>query len=693
MDPNKNCVISESRFISVFTGPLRNCVGLSDQEIAELADYFRQQDGRINYTQLCEVLHEAVPEFAGNKALVTGLEWDDPMHANRLSNSEERRLSVLLTKIASVVNFRRLILRPFFQDYELIAKNNGVITITHFARILAFLNILLSVDDFNLLIKKYLVASYAINYIAFLHAIDQIVQYLNEKGILDLSGDILSLFPGKIINAELPRLPRPEIGKILASSIFGKQTIFHPALSEPNKMEPLLLIIRRIQRHVLENRIRVYEFFVHFDALNSGKITCSQFHRGLDNMGFSGLNKIFLSLPEIEAVSMQYRDPSDPSRVCWRTFENDINEVFTTKELEKTPMLEVNPPPKQVEELRKKGGKNWQNVNILKRELCEEAVNKVKQKTMHRRILLKPVFRDFDKHNNGHVTRSQMRQCLLSNGILLSEEELFALEERFNNDMGFNYFWFLREVDPKPYDEPLYIGLVEGMKKLNAEKPKKKPTRDEQDIVQILAKIKGKIIRERIRVKEFLEDYDRCGEQVINRDNFKRGLANCRLPLTENEVETLMDVFASPMRRHCVDYKRFSDVVEEAFTQPCLDRAPLVVPLQHVPSRDCERNFLNFDERNIVSIALQKLSKKPDLQMNILSVFRDFDKTNCGTISVHQFLNGLSLRGMMAFISQKEFDVICKCFSYERGMRDEVDYRAFMKALDVLYATDKYNPI
>lgn len=50
-----------------------------------------------------------------------------------------------------------------------------------------------------------------------------------------------------------------------------------------------------------------------------------------------------------------------------------------------------------------------------------------------------------------------MRQCLLSNGILLSDEELYALEERFNDDMGFNYYWFMKEAEPKPYEEPLVL--------------------------------------------------------------------------------------------------------------------------------------------------------------------------------------------------------------------------------------------
>ncbi|KAG5882903.1 hypothetical protein JTB14_020171 [Gonioctena quinquepunctata] len=691
LDPHKNCLISESQFISVINGQLRATIGLSEQEVAELADYFRVPDGRIYYTQLCEVIHDSVPQFSDNAPLVSGLEWEDPLHTNRLSISEERRLSVLLTKIASLVNMRKLILRPYFQDYELVSKNNGTVTVAHFARILAYLNILLSADDFNLLVKKYIKDSYTLNYVAFINAIDQVVRYLNAHGILDLSGDLMSLFPGRVINAELPKLPRPEIGKISASQLFGKQNIFHPALNDPKKVEHIFTIISIVQDHVMKNRLRVCEFFMDFDPLNCGRITVSQFHRGLDALALSGKQRFFLSLADIEAIITQYRDPSDIKRVCWKTFEDDIDHVFTVKGLEKMPSLEVDPPPQEVRELPKMGSKDWQSVNTTTRDLCESAVDKVKQKIIHRRILLKPVFRDFDKHNNGHVSRSQMRQALHSNCILLSDEELFALEERFNDDVGFNYFWFLKDVESASAD-PLYPQFISDMLKLNKGAPTKKPHRQEQDIVKILAKVKGKVVRERIRVLEFLKDFDRCNQQVINREDFKRGLSVCRFELTDNEVETLMEVFASPMRNECVDYKRFSEVVEESFTQLCLERAPLLVPVQHVPTRDCEKNFLNFDERIMLSVALQKLSKKPDLQMNLSSVLQDFDKSNCGTVSQTHFLKALTLRDMANLISRNEFDVICKCFGFERGMRDEVDYRAFMKALDILYATEKYNP-
>ncbi|XP_050306314.1 uncharacterized protein LOC126743325 [Anthonomus grandis grandis] len=692
LDPHKNCLISESQFISVIHGQLGGTIGLSEQEVAELADYFRVPDGRIYYTQLCDVINDSVPKFSQNSSIVTGLEWEDPLHTNRLSISEERRLNVLLTKIASLVNMKKLILRPYFQDYELVSKNNGTVTIAHFARILAYLNILLSADDFNLLVKKYLKDSYTLNYIAFIHAIDQVIQYLDRNGILDLSGDIMAIFPGRVINAELPKLPRPEIGKIMAAKLFGKQTIFHPALEDPKKIEHILTTVSMIQEHVLRNRLRVETFFKHFDLLNSGRITVDQFHRGLDALALSGKQRFFLSLPDVQAVINQYRDPCDPTRVCWKTFEDDIDHIFTVKELEKHPDLKVELPRSEELEATKLGGKNWQSVNTEHRNLCEDAVYKVKQKIIHRRILLKPMFKDFDKHNNGHVSRSQMRQALNSNGILLSDDELFALEERFKNDMGFNYVWFLREVEPKPTDEPLYVRFLEDMKRLNAEPTKKPPSREEKDIVHIMAKIKGKVVRERIRVLEFLRDFDKCNEQVISRINFHRALITCGFDLTCNEVETLMDVFASPLRRECIDYQRFANVVEEAFTQSCLERAPLIVPIQHVPTKDCEKNFLNFDERLVLGVAMQKLSKKPDLQMNLSSVLKDFDKTNCGTVSRTHFLKALTLRGMYNLISNKEFDVICKCFGFERGMRDEVDYRAFLKALEILYATDKYNP-
>lgn len=93
------------------------------------------------------------------------------------------------------------------------------------------------------------------------------------------------------------------------------------------------------------------------------------------------------------------------------------------------------------------------------------------------------------------------------------------------------------------------------MRKINAPKKPRDPKNYETDIVCVLAKVKGKVVRERIRVMEFLRAYDRNNENVISKENFARGLGTCRLDLTPPEIETLATVFQSPLRCACVDYR------------------------------------------------------------------------------------------------------------------------------------------
>jgi len=102
--------------------------------------------------------------------------------------------------------------------------------------------------------------------------------------------------------------------------------------------------------------------------------------------------------------------------------------------------------------------------------------------------------------NRGHVTRVQLRQVFATTIILLSLEEVFALEQRYNDDLGFDYKRFLQELEVLPIQEPLYNQILEQKKKLNAEKPPSEPHEDETNIVSILAKIKAKVVRERIKV-------------------------------------------------------------------------------------------------------------------------------------------------------------------------------------------------
>lgn len=129
----------------------------------------------------------AVPDHTANPDLVTGLEWNDPTHCNRLSCSEHRRLCVMMTKIAHTVRLREMVLRPYFQDYELVAKNVGTVTLAHFSRVLHFIGVVLSAVDFALLVKRFMCDSYTVNFIAFVEELEQVVRYLDGKRLIDRS--------------------------------------------------------------------------------------------------------------------------------------------------------------------------------------------------------------------------------------------------------------------------------------------------------------------------------------------------------------------------------------------------------------------------------------------------------------------------------------------------------------------------
>ncbi|XP_055905315.1 uncharacterized protein LOC129940841 isoform X2 [Eupeodes corollae] len=675
-DPKGHGLISESKFTSVLM-KYKKIIGLSEFEIRELTDYFRIRDGRIAYKQFCGVLCEKGQEHSQNLDTADGLEWNDPMHVNILNDQEKRQLCILLMKIAKTCIIP---LFPYFQDYEVVTRNSGTVTVAHFSRVLHFMKLSLSEKDFMLLIKRYMKDSYTVNYVAFVKHIDAIIKYLKEQGLMDQSNNLVS-FPGQLIDLELPELPIPN-----AEGINKYTTTFEI----PHKSDNAICdTIFTIQNYVYENGIRISEFMEPFDVLKSGSITRNQFVRALDCVGISESKRLRLGEREFESIFSTYADPIDFSRVKWKHFCDEIDKVFTEKHLDKQPRLPVGEPLKYIKTLPKPGQHNWKDQSETIRDLCEETIKRIQIKINTRRIYLHPFFKNFDKLNKGYVRPSQAFQALLSNTILISEEEFAALEKRYCNDMGFNYMRFLEDIDPTEYafpklKEPLPIREVH-----EPEKPcliKAKPT--EQDVIQALSKIKRQMSINNVKIIDFFVDYDHHRENQIPESDFRRGLDNADVKLTVPEVDIICDIFRSSNRGCSVRYRDFCNTLDEIFIQESsVQDNELSAPLKHFPCVDCVQCFLNFEERTSASRALQKLATKPDQISNLQSLFKDFDKENCGTITQNQFLRALTVRDMNNLISRNEFEVVCKCFGYERGLRIEFDYRAFLNIINILHET------
>lgn len=291
--------------------------------------------------------------------------------------------------------------RPSF--FLQIANNHGTVTFAHFFRVLHFLGIELSKKDFHLLVKRYMKDSYTVNYVAFVKDIEANVRYFDCHRLIDNSQDFAQNFPGKLIDVQLPKLARPEIDNIDIDKVMGRPTTCHPAVtsrfSDKNrkrmKIDEILL---RVQRHVLDNQIRVKEFFERFDVFRCGFITKSQFIRGLDAIGVSGLHRLYLTTDEIEDLCRLFADPNDPGRVHWKNFKTEIDRVFCKENLQCRPYTVVEVPPKEVSELEKPG-KLRENGCVPKDwwEICQDAVFKIKKTIQKRTISMEPLFKDFDR--------------------------------------------------------------------------------------------------------------------------------------------------------------------------------------------------------------------------------------------------------------------------------------------------------
>lgn len=60
-------------------------------------------------------------------------------------------------------------------------------------------------------------------------------------------------------------------------------------------------------------------------------MTIPQFRRALTSLQISSLGSLWLTEPEIDALIALYKDPDDSDHVCWRIFEDDIDQGTISK--------------------------------------------------------------------------------------------------------------------------------------------------------------------------------------------------------------------------------------------------------------------------------------------------------------------------------------------------------------------------
>ncbi|XP_064617922.1 uncharacterized protein LOC135482031 [Liolophura sinensis] len=646
-DPLRSGIITENQFICGLALAVGKEAQLSRGEIQKVVEFYRQSDGRVAYKDFCDIMENAFNtphlEKKPTHTVTRPLRGALTRTLKPLTESEEQRVLFILEGMADIVKKRRLMMYPYFKDYDRGIAYTRVVTKTQFGRILHFLSLNVSSEDLKLLCRKFEdPASGDVNYPAFVQAVDQeFVGHTME--------DVSTQNTNRTNVVNLERVDnRGEV-----------------SLDE---------LMSRIRHIILTSRLRVTEYFQDYDPLRSGSITKAQFLRGLASLGLSKLGQHDLSQKQASMLCDFYSSPTQADKVLWTKFVDDVESVFTQPGLEKNPTYQV--PPSEMFRVPKPGTVDWSMASAEHEGMVERAMKRLKERTCQRHILVKPVFQDFDRHNNGHVTRSQFRQCLTMLELHASEPEMIALEAKYCNDMGFDYKAFLQDLEPQTPRKLMYLERQETLRRVNQIKhlPELNPA---TDLEQVLLKVKTKVMKERLRPLEFMRDYDKLRSGRMLKTSFRRALDLCRFELKESEISILEDRYQAANPDY-VDYLKFCDELESVFTTKDLEKAPLLNVTQFTPPVEWQMNTLPAEMQSKFTECMNRIAEKVrQRNIQLFPLFEDYDRVHMGAVSRSQFRRVLSELQLNSLVSEQEYELLWQQFDVKIGGKDDMNYIAF----------------
>lgn len=136
------------------------------------------------------------------------------------------------------------------------------------------------------------------------------------------------------------------------------------------------------------------------------------------------------------------------------------------------------------------------------------------------------------------MSKCQLKKVFSTNSIIVSDKEIEALFLRYGNDLGFNYMKFLKDIDEVEFCENKHEKIIKMLKLINDDHPLP-CTNPEITIIEVLAKIKGEIVRKRIDFENFIRNTELVGDKPILSHEFRRNFSAAGIILDDCELDIL----------------------------------------------------------------------------------------------------------------------------------------------------------
>jgi len=544
---------------------------LTNDEFKALAKKYETADPErfFRYTDFVANINRAFTITGIDKAPTTRVApvtQNDTLLARRkylAGGCDDNEVHEILEQYRTAVKNNRIHLKPVFQDFDI--TKNGHVTKDQFLRTLNQLRISAPQHILTKLLRRYMDKGNIdeVNYVDFCEDIDGSEQLFGVNQGFNHSTNYFPKTQARESKAEIVRNCPDDVDDVIA----------------------------RIRQLTKQQRIRVSEFFRDFDRLRSGHITAAQFRIGLT------MAKCQISQGEFQLLCTVFKAPKEGDHVCWRDFSDRVDEVFTTKGLEKA----IDTP---VGEVRVNTVYGRREATQAERNTVMNIVDNFREVIRKNRLDAKSFFQDRDPLRSFKVSPKIFRQVLNTLGFMIEEADVNAVALVYGNeDNQIKYADFLGDANCLEY---VINGPTTGAK--STYQDRFIDFNGEQAHEALMTKVKQVVKRDRIRLLEFFQDHDTLRKGYLPCQKFRGTLHSQRIALTPAEFERLEQHYALQNDRTLVNYVTFCDELDAIFTNKALEKNPTARPdTFNAPSILDPKDVLNTAEEQILIGTLQRL--------------------------------------------------------------------------------------
>lgn len=423
-------------------------------------------------------------------------------------------------------------------------------------------------------------------------------------------------------------------------------------------------LLDRIRTHIYLNGDFATEWFEDFDKLRSGRVSKERFHRVFETI------RLTLTIPEINMLIDRY---SDQGMVNYRRFLDEVQDVFSNKDLEKDPHGVTMDSHNFVLTTQ---GKKLSTIDERIVPLLRKLAYQVKTRAIH----IVESFIDFDPHKNGRITQSQFLRALPFRD--LSQAETALLIERYSDPVlkDVNYKRLGNDLDQIINETTETLAkdhLVAPTYLLPHQLRSLKFNQRELPSDHVLIRF-AKVVREqRIRLTDFFHSHDPLNKGYITRPKFQGTLTLFGFNFSQEEMDAISDTYAySADSVDYVKWREFCAFMDELVSQP----QAVSVKTRAVSS---EPSGALESVLNYIRQAVQRS------RINVLPTLQNFDRQKRGFITASQLHRALAT--LKINLSNEQFKLISDYFGCEEG----VDYFTFVERIDPSFTQSRrsFQPI